>query len=183
MNTYSKNILIGLIAFFLTIFMNSMLEWFVHGPMMHGRFGKFFSLRKNHVEHHQWFGKGEGFSNEKHGQSVALPHWAFLFTVGPLALIGWILGAVLGLSFLVHLVTLTSAFYYIAYQYVHTTLHIPSARRLKDARWFKKKNVYHQKHHFSDERFDKFTNICILCDWADHVMGTSSDSKSNFLSR
>jgi hypothetical protein len=168
----TTQILIAIVVILLTILLGSFLEWFVHGPFMHGKLGKVVGLRQGHEEHHSWFGSTEGYANEKHGTSVALPTWAAFATVGFMSIPGWLLSYLTDHWIIMWCMTGTSLAYYVAYQYVHTCMHIPKNRWLERTRWFQRKNAYHKVHHVVDEKFERFVNICIICDWADRFFRT-----------
>ena len=158
MTTLQLNIFITCIAVPCIILFNSCYEWLVHGPLMHGRLGKVIGLRQGHEDHHQWFGSSEGYANQNHGDSVALPLWAAVVTLGFAAMLGFFLCILTGYWILMWCMIIVSTCYYIFYQYVHTCMHIPKGRWLERTHWFKKKNAYHKVHHFRDENFEQLRN-------------------------
>lgn len=165
-------LLIILSAILCSILFNSILEWIIHGPLEHGKISVLIGQRKSHIDHHQFYGREEGFQNTKHGKSVAIPHWFFI----PVSLISWgvalVIGHFLGSTLFIWCFVVTTMIHYIFFQYVHTSMHIPKGRWIESTKWFKKKMAEHVIHHRIDEDFEHPVNICVVCNWADRLFGT-----------
>ena len=165
-------IFIILCAIFSSILFNSFLEWIIHGPLEHGKISILIGQRKSHIDHHQFYSREEGFQNTKHGKSVAIPHWMFI----PVTLISWavawVIGHLLGSTLFVLFFVITTMIHYIVFQYVHTSMHIPKGRWIEGTKWFKNKMAEHVVHHRMDEDFEHPINICVICNWADKLLGT-----------
>jgi sterol desaturase/sphingolipid hydroxylase (fatty acid hydroxylase superfamily) len=172
----TTHILLVLVTGYFTVWINSIYEWLVHGPLMHGFLGKIFNLQQEHIDHHAHYGQMEGYANTKHGTSVALPTWAALVTLSVMAFVGWIASKLVNDptdAWIIQLTVITiSTLYYTLYQYIHTSMHVPKGRWIEKTMWFKKKNSYHHVHHVVDEKFEQFVNICIVCTWADQLFRT-----------
>jgi hypothetical protein len=165
-------IFIILLSILSSILFNSFLEWIIHGPLEHGKISILIGQRKSHIDHHNFYSQKEGFSNENHGNSVAIPHWFFV----PVTLISWAVASVIAhfleSTIFVWCFVVTTMIHYIFFQYVHTSMHIPKGRWIEQTKWFKNKKSEHVVHHRMDEDFEHPINICVLCSWADRIIGT-----------
>lgn len=167
-----STLFIILAAIFTSILFNSFLEWIIHGPLEHGKISILIGQRKSHIDHHQFYSREEGFQNTKHGKSVAIPHWMFIPVTLLSACVGWIIGNLLWSTLFVWFFVITTMIHYIVFQYVHTSMHIPKGRWIEGTKWFKKKMAEHVVHHRMDEDFEHPINICVICNWADKLLGT-----------
>jgi hypothetical protein len=172
-------ILIGASIFALVL--NAFTEWFVHGPVMHGKLATEF-LRKGHQDHHNHFKDGD-YKNTDHGLHVHLPWWSMVIMVGFETLVGWAIAKFTGYQEIFWCVAIVSVAYYYAYQYVHTLMHIPITnwfdKLIVNTRVFQRLNAHHTVHHLStmNNPWGKLVNIGLLCTLADHVMGTKFKKK------
>lgn len=167
--------LIVVLAIISSVLIGSLLEWIVHGPMEHGKLSLLLGMRDDHIRHHTWFGKKEGFVNYNHGKSVALPIWAFLSVMAFVSLLAWLFGYLIGSWVFTGVFIATSLLHYIAFQYLHTSMHIPKGRWIESTRWFKRRCAEHKVHHAFDEVFEKPVNICVVVNLADKVFGTTME--------
>jgi hypothetical protein len=168
------NALVGVATFFATILFNSIIEWFVHGPMMHGFLSKTLHMHNSHVGHHDHY-RGRDFQNNNHGDSVALPWWSAIVIIGCLIYLGIQAANLVGYQIVGWIVGTVSIVYYFFYQYVHTLMHVESAAKnswFAKTSFFKKLRAYHLVHHVKDSDFSRFVNLCIVCNWADILLGT-----------
>lgn len=162
----------GMASILLGVLLCSILEWFVHGPLMHGKLGPVFWFDKSHRDHHAFYSPEEGYSNDHHGTSVAIPVKYLLMLWALMCFIGALLGSVIGYIPLILYIALVSIIYFTFYQYLHTSMHIPKWRLLEKTRWFHRKNAYHKVHHLVERDFSEPVNICVVCSWADRLFGT-----------
>lgn len=164
------------------IILNSLTEWLIHGPLMHGKWGTQF-LNLTHQIHHYNFGTPT-YKTNAHGPDVHLPLWVSMLMIGFVPVVGGIVSYWSSHWEVLICVAGTSFLYYWAYQYVHTSLHVPKIGKdgkVKPrwyekidwlARWFAETDRYHHIHHAYDAVFDKPVNLCILCRVGDFIMGT-----------
>lgn len=169
-------LLICLGTVFCTVLICSFVEWFVHGPLMHGLPESSY-LRRAHEEHHDYFGI-RAYKNNYHGSHVHLPAWAAISTAGTMSLIGYSISLLTNHWEIALCVAVPATLYYYLYQYVHTCMHIP----VRDDQWFSKWFIstrvfkfldqWHHVHHVRDEEFHELRNICLLLPFADLVLRT-----------
>lgn len=170
------NLVVPVLATLVAFLLNAILEWFIHGPVMHGGLATEY-LRKSHQEHHGFYEDGR-YRNTDHGHHVHLPWWSMLITVGFLGGIGLVLAKLTGFASVFWAFVLVSVAYYHAYQYIHTLMHIPITNRFDRAvistRIFKRLNAHHRVHHLesSAKPWGKMVNISLLCTLGDHLFGT-----------
>lgn len=172
-------LLVILCAIFSSILFNSFLEWIIHGPLEHGKISILIGQRKSHIDHHQFYSREEWFQNTKHGKSVAIPHWMFIPVTLISWAIAWVIGHLLGSTLFVWFFVVTTMIHYIVFQYVHTSMHIPKGRWIESTKWFKNKMAEHVVHHRMDEDFEHPINICVICNWADKLLGTHFKRKAD----
>ncbi len=169
---YMTTLLLVLTSIFSSILFSSILEWFIHGPLEHGKLSVIIGHRKSHIDHHNFYSREEGFQNTNHGNIVAIPHWFLI----PITLISLFISSVIGYMIsswlFVCFFVLTTIAHYVFYQYIHTSMHIPKGRWIEHTKWFKKKMAEHVIHHRMDEDFEHPINICVVCSWADKIFGT-----------
>ena len=141
------------------------LEWFVHGPLMHGK-----RELLEHRSHHEEY-PPQNYQNSEHGPHVHLPWWVGAIIAGVMTLLGSFINYLTGLWVITWCFAGTSIFGFWAYNYVHTCYHVPAGRWFETTRWYCFMNRYHFKHHARGYVSGKFTNICVLFPLADWVMG------------
>lgn len=180
------NIIVFIVGIFSvggSVVINSLFEWLVHGPVMHGTFGTRY-LQETHKDHHKSF-EDNHYKNTDHGPHVHLPWWSMILTVGIMSIFGLLLSRLTGYQTIFWCMTVTSLVYYYTYQYVHTLMHVPITNRfdqwIVNTRVFKKLDAHHRVHHLAsvNEPWGTLVNIGLLCTLGDHLMGTKYSGKKS----
>ncbi len=168
-------ICINTVAVALSMCFCSFMEWFVHGPLMHGKLATKF-LRGTHEDHH----RPASYKSEEH--SVRLPWWAPVVMLMPVAILTSIVGWFISHWEVAVLSILTSLCYYTAYQYVHMCLHERpdgvKKRWIKSTKWFARRDMTHRIHHAHEVDFDRPVNLGILTSFWDRFIGTYRSSEA-----
>ncbi len=172
-------IIVSILATFIAC---NFLEWLVHGKFMHGEMPTEYLqklaahlFQNKHREHHLEY-PPRNYQNSEHGQNVNLPWWAGALIVGGLTFPGMLISYFSGHWAISWCVAITSTFYFLAYNYVHTCYHVPAGRWLERTRFYNFMNYYHWKHHAREKEWGTLVNICLVCPLADWIMGTSLKS-------
>src|SRR3989344_2164412 len=159
--------IIGLVTIIGTVIAGSFFEWFLHNGM---HLSPDYERLHKHEAHHGDF-PPKAYKNPDHAPGkVQLPNWTVILTVTPFTVVGLVISKLTCHYEIVVFAFLTSAFYHIAYQYVHTCFHVPKGRWFEKTALYGDMDRYHHVHHVKEMEFGLTRNLCLLCPIADCIM-------------
>lgn len=162
--------LVFLVAFVAAIPVASFFEWTLHRFVMHRPVGKFrYAFEAHAVVHHRVFKADHTYHliRESDKETIPMAWWngpvlVLLGTV-PFGVVAWITG-----NWAWFAGSLSAfALYYGAYESIHWCMHLPKARRVEQARVFRRLNGHHLLHHrYMNKNFN------VVLPLADLLLGT-----------
>jgi len=159
-----------ILTILVTFLFSSVLEWFIHGHIMHGSLGT-ERIRQLHTDHHTKY-PPDSYKNYNHGPNVHLPLWMGVYVIGVNAIFGALASYIFNNWTIIIVVVVISILYFFVYNYTHTCLHVPTGRWFEGTRVFKFIDSYHILHHTKMPEPGKFNNVAILCPLPDIFFGT-----------
>lgn len=162
--------MVFVIAFVFAIWLGSIIEWVVHKHLMHSiRFMRTPHDRHAVMHHSERRAPGKFFAKEDELKDYHLFETSFMPILWllhtPLFLsIYWVLGLAAGLG-----VAAGTAFYVLAYEFMHWYIHCPDDFRFRHQRWFRFLIEHHRRHHNRSN-----INYNVVLPIADLMFGTLS---------
>ncbi|MBU3668548.1 MAG: hypothetical protein FGM57_01115 [Candidatus Taylorbacteria bacterium] len=168
------HIALSVLSVILSIFVDSLIEWWVHKYPMHRKLpGPFFKfLFRHHVTIHHAKFSGEAYHhhNHKDRETIAFPLW-----VGPLLILTaispfWAFSYYIGNNIPVYSSLAVAILYYVCFEGFHQLMHMedyPVVRWIRKSKWFTWLDTHHEIHHLKAG-----VNFNLVCPLGDYAMGT-----------
>ncbi len=170
--------LLHFIPFIVIIFLGNIAVFFIHKYPLHGRFKWNSYAYANHTKTHHVFYTSENvtWKNSRDWFTMFFPPeivLAFIIVYHPLFY--FLLKPIFG-SNAAHIFLIASSSYFILYEIVHFTSHLPSSNALLKIPFLRNMRRHHQIHH--EPKLMSLYNFCIVYPLFDHLFGTFvNDSK------
>ena len=159
------NTLIGIATFGVVFALNSLVEWWIHGKMLHGEESS--PAVVEHNEHHTGHAK-VAYKSVRAGEEYGFGVEMSLKILLCMTILGFVVSYLLSKGVVLYTTTATTLFYCWAFGFVHQRLHEPKVEG-----WFERTSLYRRldkNHHIHHGRGDR--NFCIVSPIGDKMMWT-----------
>ncbi|MBK25479.1 MAG: hypothetical protein CME70_15900 [Halobacteriovorax sp.] len=167
--------LIHFTPFIIIIFLGNLAVFFIHKYPLHGRFKWNSYAYANHTKTHHVFYTEENVTWKDTRDWYTMffpPEIVFAFIVLYHPIFYYLLKPVIG-SNTTHTFLMASSCYFILYEIIHFTSHLPSKHPLLKIPFLRMMRRHHQIHH--SPRLMGHYNFCIVFPLVDHLLGTFVD--------